>query len=102
MKVEKGDRIRIDPFQEEAEVFEVLYTGDQITLGVIFLPSQKAQRFVFSSEEFQRRVQVYLRYGRLLTSGRCVIATPFYCLLRRYECDWPTRSIPTMQSVLPK
>jgi len=58
MKVEKGDRIRIDPFQEEAEVFEILYTGDQITLGVIFLPSQKAQRFVFSSEEFQRRVRV--------------------------------------------
>jgi superfamily II DNA or RNA helicase len=56
-EVNTGDRIRIEPFPEEAEVFEVRQTGEQITLGVIFLPSQKVQRFVFSPEEFAHRVR---------------------------------------------
>jgi superfamily II DNA or RNA helicase len=52
-----GDRIRIEPFTEEAEVFDIRERDDQITLGVIFYPSQKAERFVFSREEFAQRVR---------------------------------------------
>jgi superfamily II DNA or RNA helicase len=58
MELERGDRVRIDPFPEEAEVFEIRQTGEQITLGVIFRLSQKAERFVFSLEEFAQRVHL--------------------------------------------
>ncbi|MGB9872830.1 MAG: helicase-related protein, partial [Anaerolineae bacterium] len=57
MEVRPGDRVRLDPFPEEAEVFECTQTGDRITLGVIFLRSQKAQRFLFTLEELERRVR---------------------------------------------
>lgn len=52
-----GDRVILTPFDEPAEVFEVQRTGDQIRLGVIFVRSQQAQRFVFSIEEFAQRVR---------------------------------------------
>lgn len=52
-----GDRIRIAPLDEEAEVFEVRQVGDQVVLGVIFYPSQKAQRLVLSLDELTQRVQ---------------------------------------------
>lgn len=51
-----GDRIRIDPFPEEAEVFEIRQTGEQITLGVILLSSRRAERLVFTVDEFHRRI----------------------------------------------
>ncbi|GIV15258.1 MAG: helicase [Armatimonadota bacterium] len=57
MMVEKGDRVRIAPFPEEAEVFDVQQQGRHIVLGVIFLSSQKAQRFVFTPEELEQKVQ---------------------------------------------
>jgi superfamily II DNA or RNA helicase len=52
-----GDRIRIAPLDEEAEVFEVRQVGDQVVLGVIFYPSQKAQRLVLNLDELTQRVQ---------------------------------------------
>ncbi len=52
-----GDRIRIAPFDEEAEVFEVRQVGNQVILGVIFYPSQKAQRLVLGADELAQRVQ---------------------------------------------
>ena len=52
-----GDRIRIAPLDEEAEVFEVRQVGNQVILGVIFYPSQKAQRLVLSLDELPQRVQ---------------------------------------------
>jgi len=52
-----GDRIRIAPLDEEAEVFEVRQVGNQVILGVIFYPSQKAQRLVLSLDELTQRVQ---------------------------------------------
>jgi len=52
-----GDRIRIAPLDEEAEVFEVRQVGSQVILGVIFHPSQKAQRLVLSLDELTQRVQ---------------------------------------------
>lgn len=55
--IEVGDRVRIDPYAEEAEVFEVRQQGAHVVLGVIFLVSRKAQRMVFTPEELARRVQ---------------------------------------------
>ena len=57
MQVRVGDRVRIDPFPEEAEVFEIRQGNTSVTLGVIFHPSQKAERFVFTPEEFAHRVR---------------------------------------------
>jgi len=56
LQVQVGDRIRIDPFPDEAEVFEIRQGSTGVTLGVIFHPSQRAERFVFTPEEFTRRV----------------------------------------------
>jgi superfamily II DNA or RNA helicase len=55
--VQVGDRIRIEPFREEAEVFNLTEEGDQIVLGVIFHPTKRAERLVLSREELARRVQ---------------------------------------------
>ncbi|MCS6806262.1 MAG: SNF2-related protein [Blastocatellia bacterium] len=52
-----GDRVVIAPSDEPAEVFDVQQTGSQVRLGVIFLRSKKAERLVFSLEEFAQRVQ---------------------------------------------
>jgi len=51
-----GDRVRVEPFSEEAEVFEIREGNEKVTLGVIFYPSQKAERFVFTPEEFAHLV----------------------------------------------
>ena len=57
MVLNPGDRIRIAPFDEEAEVFEVKQVGNQVILGVIFYPSQRAQRLVLGVDELAQRVQ---------------------------------------------
>ena len=57
IEIRRGDRVRIHPFSEEAEVFDISEVGDQVTLGVIFVPSQKAQRFVFRRDELEEKVE---------------------------------------------
>lgn len=52
-----GDRVRIEPFSEEAEIFGFEKVGAQIVLKVIFHPSQQAKQLVFSPEELEKRVQ---------------------------------------------
>ncbi len=57
MSLRVGDRIRIEPFPEEAEVFSLEEEGTQVVLGVIFYPSKRAERLVLSREELARRVR---------------------------------------------
>jgi superfamily II DNA or RNA helicase len=54
--LQKGDRIKIEPFPEEAEVFDIQASEEWVSVGVIFRPSQRAQRFLFSWKEFAERV----------------------------------------------
>ncbi len=54
--IARGDHVLIEPFPEPAEVFEVRQEAGYIVLGVIFKPSRKAERFVFTLEELERRV----------------------------------------------
>jgi len=51
-----GERIRLHPFAETAEVYRYEQRGEQIILGVIFTRSKRAETFVLTSEEFPERV----------------------------------------------
>ena len=57
MELKCGERVRIEPFAEEGEVFMFQEEGDQVVLGVIFYPSQRAEKFVLSREELAQRVR---------------------------------------------
>ena len=57
MNLHLGDRIRIEPFPEEAEVFSIEEEGTHVVLGVIFYPSKRAERLVLSREDLARRVR---------------------------------------------
>jgi superfamily II DNA or RNA helicase len=56
MPITVGDRIRIDPFPEEAEVYRLTEEGDRVVLGVIFHPSGQAKSLVLDRQELARRV----------------------------------------------
>ncbi|GIV82834.1 MAG: helicase [Anaerolineae bacterium] len=56
MEIRTGDLVRIAPFEDPAEVFDVEHTGAHVVLGVIFQTTRRAERFVFALEEFNRRV----------------------------------------------
>ena len=51
-----GDRIRIEPFDEEGEVYKFEDHGSHVAIGVIFHPSKRAETLILSREEFARRV----------------------------------------------
>jgi superfamily II DNA or RNA helicase len=55
--IKVGDRIRIEPFTEEAEVYSFTEEGTRVVLGVIFHPSQRVQSLVLTREELARRVR---------------------------------------------
>ncbi len=57
MELKVGDRVRIEPFSEEAEVFSLKEEETQVVLGVIFYPSQRAEKFLLTREELARRVR---------------------------------------------
>ena len=57
MEIQVGDTVKIAPFGEPAEVFEIKHTGSHIVLGVIFRTTRRAERFVFPLEEFDQRVR---------------------------------------------
>jgi hypothetical protein len=52
-----GDRIRIEPFDEEGEVYKFEDRGTRVTIGIIFRPSNRAETFILSHEELARRVK---------------------------------------------
>jgi SNF2 family DNA or RNA helicase len=56
MPITVGDRIRIDPFPEEAEVYRLTEEEDRVVLGVIFHPSRRAESLVLTRQELARRV----------------------------------------------
>ncbi|MBC7217152.1 MAG: DEAD/DEAH box helicase family protein, partial [Candidatus Caldatribacterium sp.] len=57
LPLKPGDRIRIVPFEEEAEVFLIQQMDNQVILGIILYPSQRAQRLVLGVNELTQRVQ---------------------------------------------
>ena len=56
MILKVGDKIKIQPFEEQAEVYSFAQEGTRVTLGVIFKPSMQAKKFVLSQEEFLKRI----------------------------------------------
>ena len=57
MELRIGDRVRIEPFPEEAEIFKLEDEGARLVVGVIFYPSKRAEMLVLGREELARRVQ---------------------------------------------
>ena len=55
-QISRGDRLKIDPFSEIAEVLHFEPSDTRFTLIVKFLPSGKAETLIFSPEEFKERV----------------------------------------------
>lgn len=51
-----GERIRLHPFTESAEVYKCEQRGEKVILGVIFIHSKRAETFVLAAEEFAQRV----------------------------------------------
>jgi SNF2 family DNA or RNA helicase len=57
MELRVGDRVRIEPFPEEAEIFKLEDEGARLVVGVIFHPSKRAEMLVLGREELARRVR---------------------------------------------
>lgn len=55
--IQVGDRIRIEPFDEEGEVYKFEDYGSEVAIGVIFRPSNRAETLILSHEELARRVK---------------------------------------------
>jgi superfamily II DNA or RNA helicase len=55
--IQVGDRIRIEPFDEEGEVYKFEDYGSGVAIGVIFRPSNRAETLILSHEELARRVK---------------------------------------------
>lgn len=79
--IQVGDWVRIDPYPEKAEVFEVRQQGGHVVLGVIFLVSQKAQRMVFTPEELAQRVQRLPKLGERFEQDSLRTREPFVLFL---------------------
>jgi len=57
MELRVGDRVRIEPFPEEAEIFRLEDEGAHLVVGVVFYPSRRAEILVLGREELARRVR---------------------------------------------